>query len=133
MATSDVPTSSSRGIFSSSGGSQGLGFAIPINSAVAIAEQLIAGEQPVHPGIGVTVRTVSNGALTGAEIASILPGGVADREGLQEGDVITAVGDRAVSSADELTVALWTVGAGNEAVLKIVRHGAELEAKITPE
>ncbi|MBS5167645.1 PDZ domain-containing protein, partial [Corynebacterium sp.] len=78
-------------------------------------------------------RTVSNGALTGAEIASILPGGVADREGLQEGDVITAVGDRAVSSADELTVALWTVGAGNEAVLKIVRHGAELEAKITPE
>ena len=120
-------------IFSSSGGSQGLGFAIPINSAVAIAEQLIAGEQPVHPGIGVTARTVSNGALTGAEIASILPGGVADREGLQEGDVITAVGDRAVSSADELTVALWTVGAGNEAVLKIVRHGAELEAKITPE
>ena len=47
--------------------------------------------------------------------------------------MITAVGDRAVSSADELTVALWTVGAGNEAVLKIVRHGAELEAKITPE
>ncbi|MDO5029454.1 MAG: trypsin-like peptidase domain-containing protein [Corynebacterium sp.] len=120
-------------IFTVSGGSQGLGFAIPINSAVSIAEQLIAGEQPVHPGIGVTARTVSNGALAGAEIASVLPDGVADREGIHEGDVVTAVGERAVSSADELTVALWTVGAGNEATLKIVRNGAELEVKVTPE
>ncbi len=120
-------------IYTVSGGSQGLGFAIPINAAVAVAEQLIAGEEPVHPGIGVTARTVSNGAFSGAEIATIIPGGVADRDGLREGDVITAVGDRAVSSGDELTVALWTVGAGHEAPLKIVRNGVEMDVAVTPE
>lgn len=120
-------------IYTVSGGSQGLGFSIPINSAVAVAEQLIAGEEPSHPGIGVTARTVSNGAFSGAEVATILPGGVADRDGLREGDVITAVGDRSVSSADELTVALWTVGAGNETVMKVVRDGAEMDVSIAPE
>lgn len=120
-------------IFSVSGGSQGLGFAIPINMAKGIAEQLIAGEQPVHPDIGVTARTSTNGAAAGAELATIVPGGPADAAGLREGDVITAVGDRPVGSADELTVAIWTAGAGDTVRVTLIRDGQRMELDVTPE
>lgn len=120
-------------IFTVSGGSQGLGFSIPINSARAVAEQLIAGEEPTHPSIGVTARTASNGALVGAELATVPGGSIAADAGLLEGDVITAVGERAVTSADELTVALWTSGAGKEVPLTVVRDGQRLEVNITPQ
>ena len=119
-------------IFTVSGGSQGLGFAIPINFAASIAQQLIAGDTPVHPGIGVTARTVDNGNYAGAEIASVMDGGAAADAGLQEGDVITAVGTRNVASADELTVALWSAGAGQETTLTVVRGGEPVEVPITP-
>lgn len=120
-------------IFTVSGGSQGLGFAIPINFAATIAEQLIAGETPVHPSIGVTARTVDNGNYVGAEIASVRSGSPAASAGLKEGDVITAVGKRNVGSADELTVALWTSGAGQETTLTVVRGGEPVEVPITPQ
>lgn len=118
-------------IFSNSGGSQGLGFAIPINFAVDIAEQLIAGETPHHPSLGVTARTVSNGALTGAEIATIIGGGAASSHGLREGDIITAIGQRQVASADELTVAVWSAGAGVPTPVTVVRGGVELVVEVT--
>ena len=120
-------------IFSVSGGSQGLGFAIPINMAKGIAEQLIAGEQPVHPDIGVTARTSTNGAAAGAELATIVPGGPADAAGLREGDVITAVGDRPVGSTDELTVTIWTAGAGDTVRVTLIRDGQRMELDVTPE
>lgn len=120
-------------IFSVSGGSQGLGFAIPINMAKDVAEQLIAGETPVHPDIGVTSRTAANGALAGAEIATVVAGGPAERAGIREGDVVTAVGDRPVGSADELTVAIWSSGAGNPVRLSLIRDGQPMELEVTPE
>ncbi len=120
-------------IYSVSGGSQGLGFAIPINMAKGIAEQLIAGEGPVHPDIGVTARTSSNGALIGAEVATVVPGGPADAAGIREGDVITAVGDRSVGSADELTVAIWTAGPGEPVRVTLLRDGQRMELDVTPE
>lgn len=120
-------------IFSVSGGSQGLGFAIPINTAKGIAEQLIAGEAPVHPDIGVTARTAANGALTGAELATVVPGGPADAAGIREGDVITAVGERSVGSADELIVAIWTAGAAETVGVTLIRDGQRMELDVTPE
>ncbi|WP_295624999.1 S1C family serine protease [uncultured Corynebacterium sp.] len=119
-------------IFSVSGGSQGLGFAIPINMARDIAEQLIAGETPVHPDIGVTARTAANGALLGAEVATVVPGGPADEAGLREGDVVVSVGDRGIASADELTVAFWTSGAGETVPVTIVRDGQRMVLDVTP-
>lgn len=119
-------------IYSVSGGSQGLGFAIPINMARSIAEQLIAGEAPVHPDIGVTARTSSNGALAGAELATVVPDGPGGLAGLREGDVVTAVGDRTVASADELTVAVWGAGAGEPVRVTLIRDGQRLELDVTP-
>ncbi|MFC3848664.1 S1C family serine protease [Corynebacterium hansenii] len=119
-------------IYTVSGGSQGLGFAIPINMAKDIAEQLIAGEEPVHPSIGVTARSAVNGAVTGAEVATLVPGGPAEAAGIRERDVITAVGDRAVGSADELTVAVWSAGADEPVRVTIVRRGQTMELDVTP-
>ena len=119
-------------IYSVSGGSQGLGFAIPINMAKDIAEQLIAGEQPVHPDIGVAARTAANGAVTGAEVATVVPDGPADAAGIREGDVITAVGERSVGSADELTVAIWGVPVGETVRVTFVRDGQTMELDVTP-
>ena len=119
-------------IYTESGGSQGLGFAIPINMAARIAEQLIAGEQPVHPTIGVTARTSTNGALAGAEVATVVDGGAAADAGIREGDVIVAVGDRSVASADELTVAVWSAGPGEPVPVTIVRNGQRMTLDVTP-
>ncbi|MEJ6019297.1 S1C family serine protease [Corynebacterium sp. H113] len=122
-------------IFSVSGGSQGLGFAIPMNTAKSIAEQLIAGEQPHHPSIGVTTRTAINGTLAGAEIATVAAGGPAEQAGIMEGDVVTAVGDRAVESADELTVAIWSAALakpGEALPVTVVREGQRVELTVTP-
>ena len=119
-------------IYSVSGGSQGLGFAIPINMAKDIAEQLIAGEQPVHPDIGIAARTAANGAVTGAEVATVVPDGPADAAGIREGDVITAVGERSVGSADELTVAIWGVPVGETVRVTLVRDGQTMELDVTP-
>lgn len=120
-------------IFSTSGGSQGIGFAIPINHAAGIAEQLIAGEAPRHPGIAVTAVSVGNGIVVGARLATVVPGGPADRAGLREGDVITAVGDREVADSDELMVALWSAGAGRPTTVTLLRDGAKLTVAVTPE
>lgn len=119
-------------IYTTSGGSQGIGFAVPINTAAGIAEQIIAGEEPVHPTIGVTSTTVENGILAGAQLATVVPGSPADRGGLREGDVVTGIGGREVGGSDELRVAIWSAGANNEVPFQIIRDGEPMELLITP-
>ena len=119
-------------IYSTTGGSQGLGFAIPMNTARDIAEQLIRGENPEHADIGVTSRPVANGSKTGAEIATLVPDGAAAKAGLKEGDVITKVGHRPISGPEELLVAIWEVGVDNEAKVTAVRDGREFTVEVVP-
>jgi S1-C subfamily serine protease len=84
------------------------GFAIRINRAVSIAEQIMQGDASatIHVGgtafLGVEVTENSMGG-SGAVVTSVVPGSPADAAGLTPGDLITAVGDRAVSSPSDLT------------------------------
>ncbi|WP_018023623.1 S1C family serine protease [Corynebacterium ulceribovis] len=119
-------------IYSTTGGSQGLGFAIPINTARDIAEQLMRGATPKHADIGVTTRPVENGSVVGAQIASIMPKGPAAEAKLQEGDVITRVNNRPISGPDELMVAIWEVGVDNPAKVTVVRDGREITLEVVP-
>lgn len=86
-------------------------FAIPINQAVGIADQIEAGRSSstVHigatPFLGVEAVSPTNGAA-GAEIAKVIPGGAADKAGLAEGDVITSLAGQPVTSPAGLTDAL---------------------------
>jgi putative serine protease PepD len=91
---------------SGSGGSIGLGFAIPIDEVLPIVDQMKAGETPTHARLGISVSDAaeSSGAQVteGAQIREITNGSAADDAGLQEGDVITKIDDHPISGADSL-------------------------------
>jgi S1-C subfamily serine protease len=110
-------------IFSKSGGSNGIGFAVPIDIARRIMQQLVeTGE--VHRGrIGVDVRS-PKGGRPGAEIASVDPASPAALAGLAKGDVVVAVDGRTIASPAQLRTLLGVLPAGTEIDLRF-RRGEE--------
>jgi S1-C subfamily serine protease len=119
-------------IRSESGGSVGLGFAIPIDRVTQVAQTLIRDGVMRHPDIGVTARTVVNEATSGAEVANVVSGGPAQQAGIVEGDVVTRVGDRSVASSDELIVAVQEQVIGQAVPIQVVRSGRAVDLTVTP-
>ncbi|MGX1763324.1 S1C family serine protease, partial [Streptomyces lydicus] len=95
-------------IRSESGGSVGLGFAIPIDQVTNVAQTLIRDGVMHHAQLGVSAQTknVANEVMSGARVADVTPGSPAAKAGIVEGDVIVKVGDREVTSRDELVLAV---------------------------
>lgn len=114
---------------SGSGGSIGLGFAIPINQATVVADALIADGEVQYPVIGAEVRDSQN--ADGADVSKVNAGGAADKAGLRAGDLVTAVGDRKVDSATELIVALRIHRPGETVELTLERGGREQQLTVT--
>lgn len=112
------------------GGSIGLGFAIPVDEAVRISQELIKNGKVVHPALGVRAASVAANTSEGAQVRSVDPGGPADRKGIEEKDVIVKVGDRMVRNSAELTVAVRQHKVGDVVQVKFVRDGRELVAEI---
>jgi S1-C subfamily serine protease len=112
-------------------GSIGLGFAIPINSARSIAEQLIKSGKAVHASIGLNTRSVTTGNRQGAYVAQVVPGGAADQAGLKAGDVITLADSTLITSADVLSVVVERHQPGDTISIRYVRGGAEATASVT--
>ncbi|GAA2811613.1 S1C family serine protease [Saccharopolyspora taberi] len=108
------------------GGSIGLGFAIPIDDARRIAEELIRTGQVRHADLGVNAKSVSDGVADGAQVQNVQDGSSAAAAGIAEGDVIIRVGDRKVGSADELIVAVDRHQVGATVPITVVRQGREL-------
>jgi putative serine protease PepD len=104
-------------------GNIGVGFAIPSDTAKRIAGQIIATGKATHAVLGVSARTVTSGdnpeAGTGAQVVQVQQGGPAAGAGLQAGDVITAVGKRAVSTSTELTAAIRSQTPGGKVTLTV--------------
>jgi S1-C subfamily serine protease len=102
--------------FASSTGVEG--YAIPINRAVTLAKQIVAGRSSatVHigstPFIGVSVGSPSDPSLTGLKVVQVVSGSPAEQAGLVAGDTITAVNGRQVASYDALTSMLLGFNAG---------------------
>ncbi|AMY19675.1 MULTISPECIES: S1C family serine protease [Nocardiaceae] len=119
-------------IRSESGGSVGLGFAIPIDDVTEVVQSLIRTGSMTHPDIGVTARTVVNDALSGARVANVTAGGPAQQAGIVEGDVIVRVGNRSVSGADELVVAVQEQQIGQSIPVQVVRSGRTVDITVTP-
>jgi putative serine protease PepD len=113
----------------SEAGNIGLGFAIPINTAKRIAEELIATGTSKTPIIGVNLDTSYEGP--GAKVLEIIPNGPSEDAGLQKGDIITSLGGRQVEDATELVVAIRTYAPGDQVEVQIDRGGGDVTATIT--
>ncbi|MGZ6791604.1 MAG: S1C family serine protease, partial [Mycobacteriales bacterium] len=116
----------------SQSGSIGVGFAIPVDEARSIAEQLIRTGKATHPAIGVSASTVGadgNGPR-GAKLSSVQPGGSAQKAGLVAGDVISRLDGKAVTSVDELIVVLRSYRVGDTITVTYLRDGATRTARL---
>jgi len=119
-----------RSIGMGEGGSIGLGFAIPIDDARGIAEELIRTGSVTHAEIGVNARSVSDGTTDGAQVQNVQQGGAAEAAGIIEGDVIVRVGDRSIAGADELVVAVRERNPGETVPVQLVREGRPLTVSV---
>ena len=101
--------------FNSQTGSIGLGFAIPINQARKTADQLIKNGKATYPvmGISVDMNYSGDGALIAKNAKAILAGGPAAKAGMKAGDIITSIDGRAITSPEELIVAIRARNVGD--------------------
>jgi putative serine protease PepD len=107
-------------IQSDSGGSDGVGFAIPSNTIRSIAGQLISTGSAQHALLGVNVQTVP----AGVKVAEVQAGSAAADAGLKAGDVITGVDGTTVTTAERLRALIATKAPGDKLTLTITRSGA---------
>lgn len=118
-------------------GSIGLGFAIPIDQARRVAQDLIKTGKPVYPQIGVQVgmRDTGNGATiarTGNNGSdAVTPNGPADKAGLKPGDTITKLDDTVVDSGPTLISEIWQHKPGDQVTLTYKRGGKEHTTQVT--
>jgi putative serine protease PepD len=117
---------------SSSGGSIGLGFAIPIDEVLPIVNQIIKGEDPTHARLAITVSDVEASKLTqGAEVREVQAGGAAAKAGLKSGDVITKVDDDVIDGSESLIATIRGHRPGETVTLTFVRNGKTETVKAT--
>lgn len=117
------------------GGSIGLGFAIPVNLARSIGDQLIANGVAQHAFLGVTmtpgIATADGVTRRGAVIASVSPGSPADKAGLRVDDVIVAFNDLPATGAESVAAYVRERSANDPVTLLIVRDGHASEVHVT--
>jgi S1-C subfamily serine protease len=116
---------------SGGGGNIGLGFAIPIDEAKKIAQELIRTGRVVHASLGVNTRSVSANASDGAQVVNVTTGGAAAAAGIREGDVITGLDDRTIGGSTELQVAVLDHDPGQTVIVKFARQGQEHSVRVT--
>ena len=113
----------------SQGGNIGVGFAIPIDTARDIAQQLVETGTVTHAYLGVRIGDTESGA--GALIAGVEEGQPAAEAGIQEGDVVTRVGDTAIADATALTAAIRAQSPGDRLEVAFTRDGDEQTVEVT--
>ena len=125
-------------IFSRSGGSMGIGFAIPVSTAKMVLEQIVKSGSVTRGWIGVEVQEITPaisesfklGVQRGALIANVLRGGPADRAGVRQGDVLMEVEGRPVADPSAMLNLIAALQPGAPAKMKLKRQGQEVEATV---
>ncbi len=125
-------------IYSRSGGSNGIGFAIPSNLVQLVVDSALTGRKIRRPWLGAKLQTVTRDIaeavglqrVAGALIARIYSGGSAARAGLKRGDVIVAVDGYQVADARSVQYRLTTRGVGKTAQIEVMRGGRKLSLRL---
>jgi len=132
-AGASVPTSSGE----SSGGSIGLGFAIPESLAIPLANEIISTGKVSHAYIGLQATPVAANAATvsgtaeGLLVNGIDPSGPAQAAGLAVGDLITSIDGQPAVSTDQIAELMLTKSPGDKVSVDYTRNGASRSASIT--
>lgn len=116
-------------IDSNSDGSEGVGFATPIDTVKSVADTFISGGKVQHAYLGIQVSDAAGNG--GAKVGSVVSGSPADKAGLKAGDVITAVDGKQISTADDLTAVVNGYKPGDKATLTVSRGGSNTSITVT--
>ncbi len=126
-------------IYSRTGGFMGLSFAVPINVAMDVVEQLKSKGRVVRGYLGVMIQEVTRELAepfgldkpTGALVSRVLPDSPAEAAGLESGDVILALDGRAVTASDKLPAMVGALEPGREVDLRVLRNGERRTVEVT--
>jgi len=125
-------------IYSKTGGSQGIGFAIPANMIRSLLTSKVEGGRIIHPWLGIAVQPVTHEmadsiglkSVQGVIVRKIYPDSPADKSGVKVGDVVLTLNDAGISSEQDLQYRLALSRIGMASKVKLVRGGAEQEMDI---
>ncbi len=118
---------------------EGLGFAIPINTAQAVATQIIQKGYFAHPYVGIAYQPIapdiaSNYNLPvqwGAYVTQVAAGSPASQAGLQQGDIITRVGDITLDQSHSYLNTLYLYKPGDKVTISVIRNGQTVQMDVT--
>jgi putative serine protease PepD len=114
----------------SQGGSIGLGFAIPVDQAQRVAQELMATGTATKPVLGVQGNATAT-TTAGAQIAAVAPGSPAAQAGLAAGDVVTKVGNDTVGDFADLIARIGAAAPGSQVTLAVISGGATRTVQVT--
>ena len=125
-------------IYSRSGGSMGIGFAIPVSLAKQVMDQIIATGTVTRGWIGVEVQELTTElaesfrlrSATGTLIAGVLRGGPADKAGVKPGDILTEVDGKPVTDSSSMLNSVAALRPGKLSQLHLMRNGKEMHVSV---
>ena len=126
-------------IYSQSGGYQGVSFAIPVDLAIKVKDQIVATGKVEHARLGVSVQEVNQSLAdsfgldrpAGALVANVEKGSPADKAGLQTGDVIRSIDGVPIIASGDLSAAVSASSPGRQAKLEVWRNGKPVQVTAT--
>ena len=129
----------STAIFSQTGGSMGIGFAVPINMAQSVMNSIIEKGEVVRGWLGVSIQDLTSELAKaletdreeGALVGDVIQGTPAEKAGMRRGDLIVEAGGEPVGSATELRNRVASMKPGSKVTFKVVRDGDEITIPVT--
>jgi len=118
---------------------EGLGFAIPVNTAQAIAQELIQTGHITHPYLGISFQQITPDIAQaynlpvqwGVYVSSVAANSLASKAGLQTGDIITGINDVSLDADHSYINLLFTYNPGDQVTLDVVRNRQQIQMQVT--